>query len=292
MENKINVAELLKDCQKGMELDCVLYEDVTFECILDESYPIQIQTPEGKMRLSKYGCMSLGTHAKCVIFPKGKTTWEGFRRPFKDGDIVFYDDTIAIFKEWDDEDLFRTYVTKYLCCDSLIDTNVSLFGKNVRKKVRFATEEEKQKLLQAIKDKGYEWNEETKTLKELIDRNKFVIGDTITNRKRTCKIHSKDVDSYKLEDGTYVFFNEVHNWELASDKFDINTLKIFESKVLVRDNKDENWKPAIFGGFKKERGVPYVVVGGLWFKYLIPYEGNENLYLSKNDCDDFYKTWE
>ena len=34
--------------------------------------------------------------------------------------------------------------------------------------VRFATEEEKQKLFKAIKDNGYEWNAETKTLKKLV----------------------------------------------------------------------------------------------------------------------------
>ena len=28
---KLNIAELLKDCPKGMALDCTIYEDVTFE---------------------------------------------------------------------------------------------------------------------------------------------------------------------------------------------------------------------------------------------------------------------
>ena len=30
---KINIAELLKDCPKGMELDCTMLDDVTFEGI-------------------------------------------------------------------------------------------------------------------------------------------------------------------------------------------------------------------------------------------------------------------
>lgn len=33
---KINIAELLKDCPKGMELNCVIYEDVHFDYV-DES---------------------------------------------------------------------------------------------------------------------------------------------------------------------------------------------------------------------------------------------------------------
>lgn len=30
MENKINIAELLEDCPKGMELDCIIYDNVEF----------------------------------------------------------------------------------------------------------------------------------------------------------------------------------------------------------------------------------------------------------------------
>lgn len=83
------------------------------------------------------------------------------------GDIVFYNDTIAIFKEWGDETLFRTYVTKDLRCDSMIGMNAPLFGKSVRKEIRFAKEKEKEQLFQAIKDHGYKWNTETKTLEKL-----------------------------------------------------------------------------------------------------------------------------
>lgn len=95
MENKINIAELLKDCPKGMELDCTVYDNVTFGCIMDGNcYPIQIQTPEGNMLLSEYGCMSLSTHSKCVIFPKGKTTWEGFVSPCKFSKIMTREEQI------------------------------------------------------------------------------------------------------------------------------------------------------------------------------------------------------
>ena len=51
--------------------------------------------------------------------------------------------------------------------------NVPLFGKSVRKEVRLATEDEKQKLFQAIKDNGYKWNPETKTLEKLVESNPY-----------------------------------------------------------------------------------------------------------------------
>lgn len=195
---KINIAELLKDCPKGMELDCALYDNIVLDNSSNWIYPIKVTTKDGgtSLNLTKYGCVSENKNTKCVIFPKGKTTWKGFQRPFKDGDIVFYNDTIAIFKEWGDETLFRTYVTKYLCCDSLIDKNVPLYGKSVRKEIRFATEEEKQKLFQAIKDNGYEWNPETKTLEKL-GKSRFHEGDWITD----------GVSKYQI-----LFIDDIHYW--------------------------------------------------------------------------------
>lgn len=102
---KIDLVEILKDCPKGTELDCMLYDNCTFENVFEGClYPIQIQTPEGLMTLTKYGSLCSNTHSKCVIFPKGKTTWEGFQIPFKDGDIVATnsgtDDCDEFYKTW------------------------------------------------------------------------------------------------------------------------------------------------------------------------------------------------
>ena len=151
---KINVAELLKDCPKGMELDCTMFENVYLEQVdKNGDYPIAIRA--GKIdirRFTKEGCWNKYPDAKCVIFPKGKTTWEGFRRPFKDGDIVI--------SERGDIHLLRTKDSSYCAyrekwqgkskLDSTITTSVKV--------IRFATEEEKEKLFQAIKDNGYKWN--------------------------------------------------------------------------------------------------------------------------------------
>lgn len=95
MENKINVAEILKLCPPGMELDCTMYEGVKLDNVAVEEcdYPIKIVTKSGfETRLTKYGQNVKLDDAKCVIFPKGKTTWEGFEPSckFKVGDIVTY----------------------------------------------------------------------------------------------------------------------------------------------------------------------------------------------------------
>lgn len=241
MENKINIAELLKDCPKGMELNCTMFDNVTLGSIMDGNcYPIQIQTPEGNMLLSKYGCMSLSTHSKCVIFPKGKTTWEGFQRPFKDGEIVAYDNNlrehlqIFIFKDNKENDTLST-------CYLMLDGDELDLEEGMYYVTRLATEEEKEKLFQAIKDNGYHWNDETKTLEKL-----------------------------------------------GKEKFDITTLKPFESMVLVRTTNEDIWRPAIYGFSVPNK---YYIVGGIYWGQCIPYEGNEYLLGTTDDCDEFYKNW-
>jgi uncharacterized protein YodC (DUF2158 family) len=295
MENKINIAELLKDCPKGMALDCVLYENVKFECVLDaKCYPIQVQTYEGKMLLSKYGCLSLGEHAKCVIFPKGKTTWEGFQRPFKDGDIVSVDTYpvpwIGIFKR------YREVSFESHCCLNDIDfcntsiKNHSLMG------LRFAIEEEKQKLFDAIKSNGYKWNETTKTLEKLVEP-KFKVGDKIQNketgkRRTITKIHQ---DCYECDDRYVLTFKNQDDWELVPNKFDINTLIPFKSIVLVRPNRDSKWCGSFFSHIDEDfrlHGNKFVTTAVKNYPMCIPYEGNEHLLGTTNDCDEFYKTWE
>lgn len=299
MKNKINLVELLKDCPEGMELDCTIYDECKLRSILEgEPYPIKLQTPDGALPLTKYGSFSLCTHSKCVIFPKGKTTWEGFVPPvdFKDGDIVFSGASlISIFKG-----IKKGY------CGSL-HSYVSV-GKNVGfnidkdcwtlENIRLATEEEKEKLFKAIKDEGYKWNPETKTLEKLP---KFKVGDKIKMKVGTSTIEFKSEkftiieiksDRYIVEEISGEFsvlpFVAQDYWELVLNKFDITTLIPFKSKVLVRNDNEQRWIPAFWGG-KREDG--YVTTFG-WSKYCVPYEGNEHLLDKTYDCDSFYKTWE
>lgn len=118
---KINIAELLKYCPQGMELDCTMYDNCTFDGIDDVGYAeILVKTPSGQIRLTKEGCFTHNDkYAKCVIFPKGKTTWEGFHRPFKDGDILTYTSTHTttfIYRNKDNEPNFST--SFYVACNN------------------------------------------------------------------------------------------------------------------------------------------------------------------------------
>jgi hypothetical protein len=199
---KINLVELLKDCPKGMELDCAMFEDVFFDEITNNKiFPIRIKRIDGHpVILTKYGGYANCPSSKCVIFPKGRTTWEGFVPPckFKDGDIIFThanclkvgvgNTWISIFKEKRNGGV-ATYVdyaedrSDYY--SDLDGDKALLCMESDILRQRFATEEEKEKLFKAIEDNGYKWNPETKTLEKLIEP-KFKDGDIITDSLGTC----------------------------------------------------------------------------------------------------------
>lgn len=304
---KLNIAELLKNCPSGMELNCASYDNVSFDKISDDKkavYPIfcYITDKEGNrsgISFTENGCESKRYGAKCVIFPKGKNTWEGFTPPcqFKDGDIIFaqYYDLryVSIVKQIDKSSNIHVYCL-YGFTDSVFAIDEILGSLTENFKIRFATEEEKQKLFQSIKDNGYKWNSKNKTLEKLI-KPIFKVGDRI--RPKNKKTITKTIgfifsDSYALYDGRLIFFKDQEDYELVPNKFDINTLVPFESRVLVRSGDSlSEWKPAIFGIYRSKYNNFYVVGGTCW-KYCIPYKGNEHLLGKTDDCSDYYKTWE
>ena len=303
MENKINIAELLKDCPKGMELDCALFENLEFDridkdngaysiicCVKTEWECYNTHT------FTEYGCYSTEKYSKCVIFPKGKTTWEGFQRPFKDGDIAI--------SESGDIHLLKTSSSSYCAYrdsweilskfDSTITTNVTI--------VRLATEEEKEKLFDAIKEHGYKWNEETKTLEKLP---KFKVGDRIKyiNGKNKDGVEQGVIlsltnDTYDVavtnDMGIFIPISEQDDWELVPNKFDITALNPFD-KVLVRDKDTDTWEAHLFSRYYKNSDRPYICIGveGInEFNQCIPYDSNKELLGTTDNCDKFYKTWE
>ena len=301
MEQKINIAEILKDCPSGMELDCTMYEDIALLSVDDwehTTFPIRVYRKEGNLiSLTKYGQYTDADFAKCVIFPKDKNTWEGFVPPckFKDGDVLVHTQNgrfiMSIYKSNENEKLINTHVIFWDREEGLsVGMQICCYTDNVR----FATKEEKAKLFDAIKDNGYKWNAETKTLEKLSEP-KFKVGDRIKHKTYISQgavvTEIKDTH-YILDDESALPFTFQDEYDLVPNKFDITTLVPFESKVLVRNDKFSNWKPAIFGCYMKDGSdYYYSVLGGTCWIYCIPYESNEHLLGTTNDCDEFYKNW-
>ena len=303
MEQKINIAELLKDCPSGMELDCTMYEDVYFDYVDELNYIrcyIQQKFNKTSVVFKQDGTPNSHIKSKCVIFPKGKTTWKGFVPPckFKDGDILFVKsayDWICIYKESkNDENLYKYVATQNPPYNTFIVYGDSpLCNKEDISEIRIASEEEKAELFQAIKENGYKWNEETKTLEKLIEP-KFKVGDRVRHKNNHNVVFTitNIGDDYYARGGKMAFsFDDQDTYELVPNKFDITTLKPFESKVLVRNFDSDYWKPAIFGFIGKDKNAPFCVEGGNFFNKCIPYEGNEHLLGKTDNCDDFYKIW-
>lgn len=305
MENKTNIAELLKDCPQGMELDCAMYDNITFVSVDEEKgrlFPIKILTKEGNyITLTKYGQYADADFAKCVIFPKGKTTWDGFQRPFVDGDILATDLGSVFFlnTRLNSDEHYGCYVgiggdgSFHICAPFAYKECCSL-----------ATEEEKEKLFDAIKANDYRWNAETKTLEELI-KPKFKVGDNIV--KRNCINNSWIVSSVSSEyyglklpnssDSIGVLpVSDQDDYELIPNKFDINTLIPFESRVLVRHNRDSKWCGSFFSHIDEDfhsHCYKFVTTAGKSYSMCIPYnEDTKHLIGTPNDCDEYYKTWE
>jgi len=292
---RVNIAELLEGCPSGLELDCTVYDECKLDSILeDKPYPIKVRTPEGAMLLTKYGSLSCSEHSKCVIFPKGKTTWEGFHRPFKPGDIVITDNNEhAFIYSGENDSCWECYCGVY-CGTRNVHVNSKQWSNKIHE-LRLATEEEKEKLFQVIKDNGYKWNPYTKTLEKLIEP-KFKVGDRIIKNDETYIFNVVLVSSeyYTIQGfgGVYeIPIKEQDGFKLTKNKFDITTLKPFESRVLVRDYNNDKWRVSFWGGLIDSKyGFKHDTIRGS-YKQCIPYEGNEYLLGKTDNCNDYYKTW-
>ena len=318
MNENLNLVEILKDCPKGMELDCTMFDNVTFAGVVENRvFPIRIIVGgETTMSLTKYGQYIDDDFAKCVIFPKGETTWEGFVPPhkFKDGDILSYQNarlsnrTIYIYRYRE-----RVNTSYYVALSGNENETLSIDheGKwalnGYDETVCFATEEEKQKLFDAIKLNGYKWNAETKTLKKLVKpKPKFKVGDKIVNRvnmymgdlSHQCVISEITNDKYILNDGGYIHFKNQDIWELVNDKkqrFDPKTLHPFD-RVLVRLTKDCIWNATFFSHYDKEVNwgcYPCVTTSCKSYDKCIPYnDETKHLLGTSDEAPEYYRYWE
>lgn len=297
---KINIAELLRDCPKGMEL----YSPLCGKCVFDSLNMGTIickkqNTQDITFTSEGYYMLPVFVDCECMIFPsKDQRDWSKFQRPFKDGDILTNDrGSICIYKG-------PTYYNKKLAdyyCGYRAGDHAFVFKKFKDNhfgdidEFRLATEEEEQQLFDAIKANGFKWNKETKTLEKLVEP-KFKVGDRIRRKNSNEEYTIISISAY-----TYYYRLDEHctgslgiqlqdDYELVPNKFDITTLKPFD-KVLVRSGNYQTWTVGLFGFYSKENNYPFACVGGYVYQ-CIPYEENKHLLGTTDDCDEFYKTWE
>lgn len=119
MENKINIAEILRDMPKGTKLYSPMFGKCKLEEVINhKEYPISvyIRGEQAFRTFTKDSCyISNIEGSECVLFPSSKMRcWSKF---FKRGDIVYNPNSkmLAIFDGWvnDDYTEFNTTINYY-----------------------------------------------------------------------------------------------------------------------------------------------------------------------------------
>ena len=120
MENKINIAEILRDMPKGTKLYSPLFGKCELIGVDNSKYPIVIKTQSTDDTVPK-GLMKDGRRfgrdeaAECLLFPSAKMRdWSKF---FKHGDVLVNEDlgTAVVFDGWANDDYteFNTTINYY-----------------------------------------------------------------------------------------------------------------------------------------------------------------------------------
>lgn len=125
MENKINIAEILRDMPKGTKLYSPLFGKCEYIDVDNVIYPINIRTHNTTdtryESLTEYGCyFSDFEDTDTVLFPSAKMRdWSKF---FKRGDVLVDEDleTAVVFDGWANDDYteFNTTINHYRISDA------------------------------------------------------------------------------------------------------------------------------------------------------------------------------
>lgn len=311
MNENLDLTELLKDCPKGTKL----YSPAFGECTLEEvtnrkDFPIKVtyKIINNDTRFdyfTKNGYMLSNTiGAECMLFPsKDRRDWSKWQGPFKDGDVVYanVDDIsyILIYYKQENNTIYRHVC---FCLETnTLDYGEHIFTEDPVSELRFATEEEKQKLFNAIKEDGHRWNSETKTL-EYLTVPKFKVGDKIKHKFTGDVYKVLFVQSNECGGGAYdvlitneigkiIDIEEQDNYELIPNKFDPQTLQPFD-KVLCRMNNDDIWGISLFERYAPTNPYPFFCIQDC-FSQCVPYNDNtKHLVGTNNEAPEYYKCWE
>jgi hypothetical protein len=196
-----DLRKILKNCPSGMELDCTLCENVFFDKVIEDAiYPIILYHENNGCRntlcLTEDGKFNFRPGYKCVIFPKGKTSWEGFAPPcqFKNGDVLESGiGNLVLFSHT--KNSFGKDIVYFHCI--LTPLGKLEIGENCgvggTEDCTLASDKQKERLFKALNEAGYNWDVETKTLIHNEDNFKITL-------KLFEQLHSQQIEGVKTED--------------------------------------------------------------------------------------------
>ena len=310
MEQKLNIAEILRNKPVGIKLYSPIFGDCTLCYIKDETNDICVKTQYDEIRFFNFeGRYNAG--GECLLFPsKEMRDWSRFA--WKRGDILADNDgeTMVIFDKWYDDTYTSFYCKHYFNCEDknhpvyyseFLCTTVKYSFKNNQ----YANHD----YLKAIEEKlGGKLNRETL---EIEKQPKFKDGDilscdedtytkhtTLILYKNGCVVeslvslirHHDLVESrepindfllsrlnYAREDEKKELFDALANegkaWDAEKKQIvDLKPKCEFKpfDKVLCRDWDRGKWGADFFSHYDESSDYPFICIKGV-YKQCIPY---------------------
>lgn len=301
MEEKINIAAILKDKKNGIRLYSPIFGECTFCYVREDTNDICVKKHNGVIEYfnSEGLYFDLG---EVMLFPsKDMRDWSKFA--WKRGDVLVNSSGFKLlFDRWANDDYTRLFGKVNILEDSFsYETEKYTLVSKDETLDTFEIEKPEFKdgdvLFVKCNDSAFiEIFEYSKKNGDLCDHASLDITNQILDISGKYIIRKDEITELRLatEEEKKQLFSALANKGKALDaykkkvvnlkpKFD--ELKPFD-KVLVRDGKDEIWEPAFFFRYLSQfSGYNYQTVGGEWRVYCIPYIGNESLLGTSKDVD-------
>lgn len=145
MEQKINIAEILKDAPKGTKLYSPLCGECELEEVLmDREFSIQvcpIGTDNNLVTFTKFGEFDIDyIDTECLLFPsKDNRDWSTFQAPWKHKHFEPFQEVLVKVRGVWNCDLYSHYSTKFaghvtLSLDNIADCNIIPYEGNEYKR--------------------------------------------------------------------------------------------------------------------------------------------------------------
>ena len=311
MEEKINIAEILKDKKNGLRLYSPIFGECAFCCVRKDTNDICVKKHNGVKEFFDSKGLYYNT-GEVMLFPsKSMRDWE--KLSWKRGDVLISDcGFVCIFKEWASDDYTRfngcyfdgmpnAQTAKY----SKLDNNTAYgYIRELEKrcggvlniktlKIEKPEFKDGDVLFVKCNDSAFiEIFKYSKNNGDLYDRSSLDTTNQILDISGRYRIGKDEITEIRLatEEEKQQLFDalakEGKRWD--AEKKQVVDLKEHQfkpfEKVLVRDSYYDMWRASFFSHIKEDDGR-YVTTCFTW-KFCIPYEGNEHLLGITNNVEE------
>lgn len=317
MEEKINIAEILRHKPYGIKLYSPIFGECTFCYVREDTNDICVKKHNGVIEYFNSEGLYF-TLGEVMLFPsKEMRDWRKFA--WKKGDLLINSCGFqCIFKEWSSDDY-----TKFNGCYSnsrngyedvsnaetanfvKLDNNIAYVREIERElggilnletlEIEKTHTEFKDGDVLFVKCYGSAFIEIFNYYKNNGDLYDHASLETITHQldiSGEYKISKENIMEIRLatEEEKKQLFDALDKKGKAWDaeKKQIVDLKEYQfkpfDKVLVRDDYEDEWRVSFFSHIRE--GLSKYVTTGLVWKFCIPYEGNEHLLGTTNNVED------